>query len=82
MTKNNLFLSQDEIADLTGLRQCAAQRRWLDANGWVYQQDVQGRPKVARCYFERKMTEEEAAVSADPIPKSPWSVNTEAIRRA
>lgn len=74
---NNLFLTHHEISDLTGLRQCAAQRRWLDANEWVYQIDSQGRPKVARAFFERKMTE---SVVVEPQPQSQWNVNVEALR--
>lgn len=74
---NNLFLTQFEIADLTGLRQCAAQRRWLDANEWVYQIDSQGRPKVARAFFERKMTESIVVETKSP---SQWNVNVEALR--
>lgn len=73
----SLFLSSADVVELTGLVQCAAQRRWLDANEWVYQIDSQGRPKIARAFFERKMTE---SVAVETQQQSQWNVNIEALR--
>jgi hypothetical protein len=73
----SLFLSPADVVELTGLRQCAAQRRWLDANEWLYQIDSQGRPKVARSFFERKMTE---SIAVETQPQSQWNVNVKALR--
>lgn len=74
----NLFLTRDELHELTGLQQAAAQRRWLETHGWRYEIAANGRPKVARLYFERKMAE--IAVPPDQ-PREPWAVNVSALRR-
>lgn len=74
----SLFLLPSEIEELTGLQQCSAQRRWFDANGWIYQIDVRGRPKIARIYFNQKMTEQKEAPAQE---LSNYSVNVLALRR-
>lgn len=75
----SLFLLSSEIEELTGLQQCSAQRRWLDANGWIYQIDVRGRPKIARIYFNKKMTAEKVEQTQE---LSNYAVNVMALRRA
>lgn len=75
----SLFLLPSEIEELTGLQQCSAQRRWLDANEWIYQIDVRGRPKIARIYFNKKMTAEKTVVTQD---STSYAVNVLALRRA
>lgn len=50
-----LLLTQDEMAELSGRRQPAAQMRWLLANGWKFQVGADGRPKVLRIEAERRM---------------------------
>lgn len=75
----SLFLLPTEIEELTGLQQCSAQRRWLDANQWIYQIDVRGRPKIARIYFNQKMTAQKDISSQE---LSNYSVNVLALRRA
>lgn len=75
----SLFLLPTEIEELTGLQQCSAQRRWLDANKWIYQVDIRGRPKIARIYFNQKMTEQNAEITPE---LSNYSVNVLALRRA
>ena len=75
----SLFLMPTEIEELTGLQQCSAQRRWLDANQWIYQIDVRGRPKIARIYFNQKMTAQKDISSQE---LSNYSVNVLALRRA
>jgi hypothetical protein len=75
----SLFLLPNEIEELTGLQQSSAQRRWLDANKWIYQIDVRGRPKIARIYFNQKMTEQNITPTQE---LSNYSVNVLALRRA
>lgn len=72
----NLLLTPDEIQDLTGLQQFAAQRRWLDANGWRYTIDARGRPKIARAYFEKRMSEDNETKTEG----NQWAVNVMALR--
>lgn len=77
----SLLLTPEELFELTGLQQHAAQRRWLESNGWRYEIDVRGRPKVARAYFERKMSEEAALETTADGEPAHWAVNVGALRR-
>jgi Domain of unknown function (DUF4224) len=66
-SRASLLLSRDELIELTGTRQPARQRRWLDARGWAYV-DAFGRsqhPRVARTVFASRM------IGRDPTRKSP-----------
>jgi hypothetical protein len=71
-----LFLTRAEVKDLTGREQPAAQKRWLQANGWVFEEDAAGRPKVARAYFFNRMARTESTAPAE----GPWEVNMEAFK--
>ena len=46
----SLFLSKDEIAELTGYKLPAHQRRWLQDRGWVFERNATNRPIVGRAY--------------------------------
>ncbi|MDH3671769.1 MAG: DUF4224 domain-containing protein [Gammaproteobacteria bacterium] len=50
-----MFLSQDEVADLTGYRRRKCQARWLSANGYRFALNAIGRPKVLRQEAERHL---------------------------
>ena len=50
-----MFLTADEVADLTGLKRPTAQASWLRANGWPVEVDAGGRPKVLRSVVEARM---------------------------
>ena len=50
-----MFLSAAELADLTGLKLPACQRRWLIRNGYLFDADINGRPKVLRAYVEHRL---------------------------
>ena len=66
-SRASLLLSRDELIELTGTRQPARQRRWLDARGWAYV-DAFGRsqhPRVARTVFASRM------IGHDPTRKTP-----------
>jgi len=78
---NNLFLTPLEIIELTGLQQPCAQKKWLTANEWIFQVDARGRPKVARTFFDKKMTQHPAEVIASLAVTKDYAVNTDALRR-
>jgi hypothetical protein len=50
-----LTITKQDLADLTGRRQPAAQIRWLRTYGWVFEIGADGMPKVANAYFDRRM---------------------------
>jgi hypothetical protein len=47
----SLFLTPDELAELTGRTSSAGQRKWLDANGYRFAVNANNRPIVAREYM-------------------------------
>ena len=50
-----MFLTETELADLTGYQLPAYQRRWLIGNSYPFEIDARGRPKVLRAYTETRM---------------------------
>lgn len=52
-----MFLTGEQLETLTGLRQAAAQRRWLTRQGVPFRQRVDGRPVV----LEADLRQTEAA---------------------
>lgn len=61
------ILSDDELADLTGYKQRAHQRKWLKDRNWVFIGSRVGRPLVGRMYARMKLGLVNAAI-ADPTP--------------
>ena len=61
-----LFLTTEELAELTGYRVARYQIAWLRNRGWRFETNHAGAPRVARAHFERKMVGE--AVTAEPGP--------------
>ncbi len=57
---SSLYLSPDEMSELTGLTQGAAQIRWLQKNGIRHFVRADGKPRVPR----RAVTEEADSSSA------------------
>jgi len=43
-----VFLTAEELADLTGLKRPSAQARWLEREGWPVERDAKGRPLLLR----------------------------------
>ena len=41
-----MFLTPDEIEELTGLKRGRDQLRWLRERGWPVEEDAKGRPKL------------------------------------
>ena len=50
-----MILSDSELKDLTGLKQKAAQIRWLVARRWRFEVSSTGRARVAVAEFNRRM---------------------------
>lgn len=50
-----LFLSKDEVAELTGYKLPALQCRWLKERGWVFEQNSNRRPIVGRAYAKKRL---------------------------
>ena len=53
MTK--LFLTGDELADLTGFKAPHCQARWLTRNRWRFVLTKRNKPRVARDHFNERM---------------------------
>ncbi len=51
----SMFLTPDELKDLTGYAYKGKQAEWLGRRGWKFECDAQNRPKVLRTYAEAKM---------------------------
>lgn len=71
-----MFLTADQIADLTGYQRHADQRKWLAARGWVFEVSATGRPIVSNAYAEQRLG---GAASKE---KPAWQPNLAAIRKA
>lgn len=51
----SLFLTHDELHELTGLRIPAYQRRWLEKHGYTFEINASGKPKVLRAFIMQKL---------------------------
>lgn len=70
---SDLFLTQDEVHELTGYRLHARQRKWLDSHGYLYERSATGRPIVLRAHVTQRLN---VAVERDQV-----TLNLAAIRR-
>lgn len=52
---HDLFLSREELAELTGFRASHCQARWLAGNRWRYVMTRRNEPRVAREHFNERM---------------------------
>lgn len=50
-----LFLTGDELRELTGFRAPHCQVRWLESNRWRFAMNRHKEPRVARQYFQERM---------------------------
>lgn len=50
-----MFLSKDEVIELTGYKVPALQCRWLRDRGWVFEQNRNNRPIVGRGYAKSRL---------------------------
>ncbi len=51
----SLFLTSDEICELTGRKLRSAQLRWLMDRGWIFETNAAGKPLVLRSYVDRRL---------------------------
>ena len=66
-----MFLTPDELVELTGYKRPSAQARWLRDRRWRFELNAAGQPRVARAYLERRMVAKEAGAVDFPAPD--WS---------
>ena len=69
-----MFLSQDELRELTDLKVPKAQMRWLQKSAYPFEIAASGKPKVLREYVMKKLM----AISLSAIPTN--EPNFDAIR--
>jgi ribulose bisphosphate carboxylase small subunit len=50
-----MFLTVDELKELTGFSYSSKQVEWLLKRGWKFEVNGRKKPKVAKSYFELKM---------------------------
>lgn len=50
-----MFLTQEELRELTGYTYHCRQIEWLKKHNWKFEVTAQRRPKVARSYFDSRM---------------------------
>lgn len=69
------ILSEEELADLTGYKQRAHQRRWLQERSWVFIESRGGRPLVGRMYARMKfgMTNPTLVEQSPPPTRPVWT---------
>lgn len=49
------ILTEEEVANLTGLKTRSRQAKWLRENGWVHELSAGGRPLICRLYLRQKL---------------------------
>jgi len=50
-----MFLTSDEIQELTGFKANHKQCEWLSSHGYPFDTTRSGRPKVLRSYIEQRL---------------------------
>lgn len=50
-----LFLTTEELEELTGFKSAHGQARWLDQHRWRYALTCSKKPRVARDYFNERV---------------------------
>lgn len=50
-----MFLTKDELSELTDLKMPSAQCKWLADHGYPYDKSASGKPKVLRSYIESRL---------------------------
>lgn len=73
----SMFLSDDELEELTGKVRHDAQRRELARRGWIFEVTASGRPIVSRSYAEAKLGRGHATAE----PTRLWRPNFDALKK-
>jgi hypothetical protein len=50
-----MFLTAEEMRELTGYQRHADQRTWLTNHGWKFEENATGRPIVLRSFAEKRL---------------------------
>lgn len=79
-----MFLTNDELRELTGYVYRSKQILWLKKNNWKFELTAQLRPRVARSYFEVRLGAA-ASISAiahvDQAPRPNFGALSKLVRR-
>lgn len=71
-----MFLTKEEVQELTGYKTQAKQCMWLTNHGWKFEVSAIGRPVVLRRYAEERLSDA-------PATKPAWEpkLNLDVIRK-
>lgn len=50
-----MFLTGDELYDLTGYKLASSQCRWLESRGYPFETNASGKPRVLRAYIQQRL---------------------------
>lgn len=70
---SGLFLTAENLRELTDTPVKALQMKWLDDHGWTYTKSRMGNPKVLRAYMEQRMGLGGNAGSVSDATEPDWS---------
>lgn len=72
------ILTEEELANLTGLKSRSRQIRWLRENGWKHESAAGGRPLVGRLYLQQKLGGRVGLDQKAPAPT--WTLDLSKIK--
>ncbi|NDI84612.1 DUF4224 domain-containing protein [Undibacterium crateris] len=79
-----MFLTDNELRELTGYAYRSKQILWLKKNNWKFELTAQLRPRVARSYFEVRLGAASGisvSTHIDPAPRPNFGALSQLIRR-
>lgn len=62
----SLFLTSDELHELTGYKVGHYQAHWLMTHGYPYEKTISGKPRVLRAFVEKRL----GLAVTDYLPKT------------
>ena len=78
---SGLFLTAEELTELTGFRSARGQARWLAQHRWRYAVTGPGKPRVTRDYFASRVGAGAAAIGPLSASQAAEQPNFAAIGR-
>ena len=75
------FLSPEEVAEVTGYKNAAAQRNWLDINGWKYVLTGSQRPIVGRWFARMRLAGVQPTCTGGVEQVETWMPDFSALMR-